>query len=399
MSPSPRVILASDDFALQTRIAGGVEGFATLTCVSPNAADLLRSLVEAKPALLLVELSDRTPLHTIVALVRRADPLVATVALGDATCADTVLAAVRAGAADFLALDSAPDVFRAQIQRHLRIDDDGHRATPGTFEMVLAPMAGGGENLFAINLAAMKARAGEEMLLVDCALPGTEAGAALDLKFGYTIQDAIKDMGRLDRTLVTSALTRHEETGLMVLPLATEAAPDVDGVAPEVLARLVGVVRPLFRHTLLNAGGVRSPGLLLEFMQAATRIYVVCPQKFTAVAEAQRLLERVGPSADVFRRMVLLVDEHQSAISLTEDQMRQTLGMPVSFRLPPARVELINGLNTGRPYALDHSRSPYAQALAKLCDADLRGPVSGPAKLINQAFSEARRRIGAGRAA
>ena len=44
-------------------------------------------------------------------------------------------------------------------------------------------------------------------------------------------------------------------------------------------------MRPLFRDTVMTAGGVRSPGLLLEFMQAATHIYLVCQQKFTAVAE------------------------------------------------------------------------------------------------------------------
>jgi pilus assembly protein CpaE len=394
MSSPLRIVLASDNAALRERIAAGVGDLAVLTCVSPEASDLLGSLVQARPALMLVELDGPTPLHSLVGLIRRADPGIGVVALGDATSVEAVLGAVRAGAGDFLDRSASPEAVRNLIVRQLRAaPEEKIRHAAGSFEIVIAPQTGGGENLFAINLAAMKAKAGAEMLLIDCALPGTEADAALDIRIPYTVHNALKDLGRFDRTLAVSTLARHEGSGLMVLPLATADAPDVETVGGETLARLFNVIRPLFRDVLLNVGGVRSPELLLEFMRAATRIYVVCPQKFTAVAEAQRLLERVGPSADMFERMVLLVDEHQPAITLTDDQMRTTLGVPVSVRLPPARTELVNGLNIGRPLTLDQPRHPYVQTLARLCREEWRAPQSAPVRLINTAFTEARKRI------
>jgi pilus assembly protein CpaE len=154
------------------------------------------------------------------------------------------------------------------------------------------------------------------------------------------------------------------------------------------------VIRPLFRDVVLNAGGVRSPGLLLELLHAATRVYLVCPQKFTALAEARRLLERVAPGVDVFQRMVLVVDEHHASINLSEEQMRNTLAIPFSVRLPPSRVELVNSLNVGRPLALEQPHGPYAQALARLCGEAWRAPQSTPVRLLTHAVTEVRRRIG-----
>lgn len=394
MSSTLRIVLASDNAGLQDRVATGVGDLGVLTCISPEASDLLGCLVKARPNLMLVELDGRTPLHTLVGLIRRADPAIGIVALGDATSVEAVLGAVRAGAGDFLDRSASPDAVRNLVVRQLRTaPEEKIRHAVGSFEIVIAPHTGGGENLFAINLAAMKAKAGAEMLLIDCALPGTEADAALDIRIPYTVHNALKDLGRFDRTLAMSTLARHEASGLMVLPLSTADAPDVETVGRETLAKLLNVIRPLFRDVILNVGGVRNPELLLEFMRAASRIYVVCPQKFTAVAETQRLLERVEPTADMVDRMVLLVDEHQPAITLTEDQMRTTLAMPVSVRLPAARTELINGLNVGRPLALDQPKHPYSQTLARLAREEFRTPQSAPVRLLNTAFTEAKKRI------
>ena len=71
-SPS-RIILASDNAALQERFAAGLGDMAALAVVSPAAGELLAAVVEARPTLIVVELSAHTTLHPLVALVRRAD--------------------------------------------------------------------------------------------------------------------------------------------------------------------------------------------------------------------------------------------------------------------------------------------------------------------------------------
>jgi pilus assembly protein CpaE len=390
MSMLPRLILASDDAELRVRLEAALDGLAAVAVCPPTATALLQSLVESTPALLLVDLAGGVPLAQVIPLVRRADAGLQTIAVGDTGDVAAVLGAVRAGAGDVIDRAEPASALRAQLVRHFRAE--GPRVGGG-FELVLAAQPGCGDSLFAVNLAAQRAAAGRELLLIDCTLPASEAGAALDLKLGYTVQDAIKDVGRMDRTLANSALARHAETGLSVLPLATAAAPDVDAVGPDALARVVGAVRPLFRDTLLTAGGVRSPGLLLEFMQAAARIYFVCPQKFTAVADGRRLLDAVAPGPEVVERMTLVVDDHHIGITLTEDQMRAALLLPRSVRLPPSRVELINGLNTGRPLVLEQPRGAYAQALSRLSGPVQDAPAAGPARLLGGALALARQSL------
>lgn len=61
-------------------------------------------------------------------------------------------------------------------------------------------------------------------------------------------------------------------------------------------------------------------------------------------------------------------------IGLTEEQMREALGVPRSVRLPAARVELINALNAGRPLVLEQPRAPYSRALEKLAAEGVSAP-------------------------
>ena len=57
-----------------------LDGLADVLLISPTAGNLLQTLVEAKPTILLVDQESRTPLHIIVGLVRRADPALHAVA-------------------------------------------------------------------------------------------------------------------------------------------------------------------------------------------------------------------------------------------------------------------------------------------------------------------------------
>jgi pilus assembly protein CpaE len=121
---------------------------------------------------------------------------------------------------------------------------------------------------------------------------------------------------------------------------------------------------------ILNVGGIRHPGLLTEFTRAAARIYLVAPQKFTAVKACRDLLVQISPNPQVLDRITLVVEDHMPGITLSEEQMREALGLRRSVRLPAARVELLNALNTGRPLVLDQPRAAYSRALQRLATGD-----------------------------
>ena len=371
-----RIVAATTDTALAAGLIAALEGAAAIIRSAPETPSLAELCGKAKPDLILLDADPiegfGTALTEAVRAVGAADPDAPIIVLGDEGDARSVLRAIRAGAADVIDRGSDREALRSQLGPHLAGAPRGDSGGSGTMTLVLSGQPGG-EGLFAVNLAVLRSKAAGGALLVDGALPSSEAGAALNVPLNYTIRDAAQDLSRLDRTLLSSALGHHVASGLHILPLAV-AGEEVHDITPETIASMLLVLRALFGEVVLNAGGIRHPGLLDEFVRAAGRIYLVAPQKFTAVKACRDLLVQIGPNAQMLDRVTLVVEDHMPGIGLTEEQMREALGVPRSVRLPAARVELINALNAGRPLVLEQPRAPYSRALEKLAAEGVSAP-------------------------
>jgi pilus assembly protein CpaE len=309
---------------------------------------------------------------TVMAL-HDVDPDHAVIAIGDETAAQAVLMAIRAGARDFVSRDSSVEQLLSSVAGHLGRAPRRDKAETGNLTGVIGGESAAGGSAFAINYAVARALQKHDVLLIDCNLPSTEAGAALDLDFTYTIRDALQDLSRLDRTLLTSTLARHGPSGVHVLPLAL-AGEDIGDLTPSAIVSMLRVLRGLFGETIINIGGIRHAGLLTELLSSATRLYLVLNQKFTTLKSCKELLTQLAPSPETMQRVTVIVDDYHDEITLTEQQITAAMGLTHSARLPAARAALVNALNRGKPLVLAEPRHVYARAIGKLAGVAKKPP-------------------------
>ena len=322
-----RIAVISGDELLVSRIRAGAADLAQVFALSTPAAQFMPQLADIRPALVLVEIEGSATvaaLPQIVKSIATVDPDVQVAVLGDTRIVADVLAAVRAGSSDFIDCDEPIAALSGHIKRCLATLPEAAQVELGPFSVVLNAQSGSASGLFALNLAIARARREGEALFIDCHLPVSEAGAALDIAVAYSLADAVRDTGRLDRTLLLSSIAHHEASGLRVLPLSLRSTDDIS-LAPETLLTALRAIRPLFRDTVVNAAGIREPAILSALAQWATKVYLVCPQKFTALRDAKDLLGALPSSFDAARRVVLVVDEHSTGISLSPEQMLAAL--------------------------------------------------------------------------
>lgn len=359
-----RIALISDSPDLHHRMSSALATEAPVDRLDARRPGLPGELGRLKPALVLfdLELEPQVSVRDILAAANGADLHTEVVAVGDAANANEVIQALRAGSVDFLDRREDAMRLREQIVRRLLSIPERARSEAGDFTVVIGAQAGGGANALSVNLALLQAQADPDVLLIDCALPASEAGIALGLMPTYSLWDASRDAERLDRTLLGAALVSHKPTGLRVLPLAARAT-DEASLSPESFLKALATIRPLFRKVVMNVGGIRHPQLLASILSSATRIYLVCPQVLTAIRDAKDLLASLPDGLDFRDRTVLVVDEYSPDITLTDAQVRKSLAISRSFHLPPARVDLANSLNIGNPLVMRLPNAPYVQAL------------------------------------
>lgn len=369
-----KIVVLAHDEDLSDRVARAMERAATCVHVDPAAGNAPAMIRHLDPDMLVVEAGTLYPgagtgLFERIAALREHYPDKPIVGIGDELAAQTVLLVMRAGANDFVERDSSIDELRAQLSAHFKTRSQPRAAnTDSRLTVVMAGRPDENETHLAVNVAvqlAQQASGKDEVVLVDLGLPGSEAAVGLDLKPTYTFHEALDDVLRLDKTLVTSALARHEPSGLLLLPLAT-GAEDVSDVSPADILSILFMLRAMFPEVVVNVGYLRHSGLIGQVLGAASTVLMVTTQHFASVKALSDLIQTRDLTAMIDQRVHLLVAEYDEKIAITAEKIGEALAIDVVHPLPRARTELVNAFNSGKPLSLARPDSPYVRAVRTL---------------------------------
>jgi pilus assembly protein CpaE len=293
-----------------------------------------------------------------MAAVRAQFPDLPLIAIGDEMSAQLILAAFRAGVDDFIDRDASDGEIRNAVMSRLRGKDSG--AGAGVLVSVLSPSPSNEDADLAINIASLLAAPSLErrVLLLDLSLPVTPARIALDLEFNFTLTAALRDMARLDRAFLDSALARSDITGLYVLPL-TDDENDPTLPQPRDLTVLLQILRSLFDAVVVHWGAFSRQAVRAGAVGGT--ILVGCDQRFSSVRNAKSFfqsLRAVETGADP----ILAVHHLDANMMPSPDDIIEAVGARHSLVLRATWNALALAHNRGRPLSLT-PLSPYSDAL------------------------------------
>lgn len=357
------VVILSVDRMLYGRISNALGGR-----VPVELAQALDARMIDGPTVIVIDRAampvDRSLAATISGVVEQAGgcPVVLATEERDA---DNVLGAVRAGASDVIDRTGEGAEIRDVLMRLLNAALV-ERGESGRLTLVLGvdPEA---TAMVATDIAITRGQGRPGALLIDCTLPTSAAETYLDLRVDYGLASAVADIERLDASLLSSAVARHEPSGLMLLSFDGGTGAEPVGIAPNDIAALVRLLRAGCSDLIFCAGSLRHGGLLHELAAGANRVELVCAQSIRELEGSRRLLDRIGADATTLERMRLLVWDHQPTVLLDGRRMADALGLGGMLGIPVDPVRRRNALNAGRPLAMEADGGAYMQAIRRAC--------------------------------
>lgn len=371
-----KIVNFTFDEKLSERVERAVERAATCVRVDPTSSTAEGLIKTFDPDLIVVDAgrglsSGAGGINELMKTLRHNFNGRPIVAIGDEFSAQAVLSAMRAGATDFIERDGDLEEIRSQLTSHLtnrqRSVDKG---TQAPLTVIMSGLADEHEPHLALNIGVHLA--GEDkpgdVVLVDLTLPASEAAIGLGIKTSYTIREVLLDMPRLDRLLLTTALARHEGSGLYLLPLAV-GGEDVSDLRPSDIIAIIFLLRGMFREVVLSIGFLRHSPALAHLLPTASSVLVVTSQHFDSVKACSDIFHRRAHAGAIDERYQLVVAEYDTDIEVDEDQIREVLGMENSHTIPASRAHLINCFNSGQPIITAKPNSPYSQAVRAIVAA------------------------------
>lgn len=299
-----------------------------------------------------------------------AKPLLTVIAFADQAENALVIAAMRAGARDFVTAELRGGELASLIQRfrertHTALSPS---AENGYVTALVCARPGYDTPMLAVHLAiAFQGQVRDRhTLLLDLGIPHGDTLAFLGLVPNYSFVDAVRSLRRLDATFINSAFAHHK-SGLHVLAMPEEAEGTGDLTSADVYI-LLSTLRRYFRHIVVNLGGVPRSDFLHLLLRNTDNIVVLVEQSVPSCRQNMQLVKNLHERNLPLAGAGLVIDRFLAKVPPDADTIARGFDLPVLATLPPSGLARLTGMNSGESLFDCAPRDPYLGAIRRLAE-------------------------------
>jgi len=371
------VIVATDNeqrAVLQVLVDGTTVARTVHSCASfPVAASdpVTRRVRSANPDVTLVDIpTDNTPQALrAIELLHQEMPEAAIFAVGSLSQPQVIVNAMRAGAREFIERPTTTtDLLEAFVRlttAQRRVRQEGPR---GKVFSVINAKGGNGATTVAVNLALALQAAQGHTAMVDMA-PLGHAALHMNLKPVFNVADAMRNLHRMDASLLESFMTRHS-AGLQLLA-GTNVPAAVDPSTAE-FVRLFDMLVTHYRYVVVDASSRFDAASRLVANLSETVLLVACTDvaSLWSAARVQQYLGETGSR----ERVRLVLNRFRKVPGFSEGDAEAAVGAKLLWRVPNQYFAVSSAIDRGTP-VMDQRNSEIARCFAGLADELTRNDV------------------------
>jgi len=371
------VIVATDNeqrAVLQVLVDGTTVARTVQACASfPVAASdpVTRRVRTANPDVTLVDIpADNPPLALrAIELLHQEMPEAAIFAVGSLSQPQVIVNAMRAGAREYIERPTTTtDLLEAFVRltaAQRRVRQEGPR---GKVLSVINAKGGNGATTVAVNLALALQSAHGHTALVDVA-PLGHAALHMNLKPVFSIADAMRNLHRMDASLLESFMTRH--SGGLQLLAGSNVPAAVDPSTAE-FVRLFDMLVTHYRYVVVDASSRFDAASRLIANLSETVLLVACTDvaSLWSAARVQQYLGETG-SRD---RVRLVLNRFRKVPGFSEADAETAVGAKLLWRVPNQYFAVSSAIDRGTP-VMDQRSSEMARCFAGLAQELTRNDV------------------------
>ena len=305
-----------------------------------------------------------------------------------------IVAAMRAGAREFIDITATSEEIRHQLLQilHQMVRENKEAVSTATSRsklvLLIGARAGVGSSTLAAHFAvqaqllmagAEDSEKSHEVMLLDLGRPAGDAYLNLGLSSQFHYDDALRDVDRLDATLIRAVIAQHPSK-LRVLGQPVDCLEAPRGGPPA-----MALIDRMRRHTDLivaDLGGLAPSQIPSPLLQAADKIWLVTTPDMASILSLDHLLKRISPDLPRDNRIGLIVNRHHEHTGIDPRQLASRFDLPLLAILPDSQQGLRSSINQGRLVHELHPRHKYLQAIRRLLPLiGLAGPAAAPSWL------------------
>jgi pilus assembly protein CpaE len=346
------VIVAVDNeqrTVLQVLVDGTSVARTAHTCASfPMAVSdpVVRRVRAATPDVILVDIPGDNAAVALraIELLHQEMPDSAVFAIGTLSQPQVIVNAMRAGAREFI---ERPTTTTDLLEAFVRLTTAQRRTQKegpkGKVFPVVNAKGGSGATTVAVNLALALQAAHGHTALVDLA-PLGHAALHLNVKPSFTVADAIRNLHRMDSSLLESFMTRH--SGGLQLLAGTNIPAVVEHSSAE-FVKLFEMMVAHYRYVVVDAS-TRFDGATRLIANLSEKVLLVACTDVASLWSAARVQQYLGESVNR-ERVGLVLNRFRKVPGFSEADAEAAAGVKLLWRVPNQYFAISTAIDRGTP--------------------------------------------------
>lgn len=394
-----RFLFCSQEGEVAAQLAQTLKNVGVVTQERSSAEQIGRHIAEHDPRIIFLDftLNPNTPgkLSQAIDLARslaRVAPDLPRVAVGRLAQPEGAIAALRAGVTDFVDPAAAPQDVRDAVERLLKMTavNGAHWGTECRDVLLIGARAGVGTSTLAAHLAALtqarytqetradKSPAGasagnstddasplsSRAALLDLGLPIGDAQLYGNVSGGFDFAEAVRNLQRLDATLLGSAMA-HTDEGLSVMALPRDPVQMNQMSLADSLS-VVDRLRQHFGAIITDTGGLTNVDFVAGLARSSYCTWLVTDQSVSSLVCLAGLLQELDQLQIARDSLKLIVNRYDERYGMTAKQIAERFELELVASLPDRTLALMTSLNQGRLLHQDAERDPYVRGVQTL---------------------------------
>jgi pilus assembly protein CpaE len=248
---------------------------------------------------------------------------------------------------------------------------------PGRLISVFSTKGGVGKTCVAINVAAsMAKRSPDPVVLIDGDLQFGDVSVMLGLPPQNTVLDAAAAVQYGDMELVQTLASKHEATGLLVLPAPLEPMP-TEALLPGEMVNICAAFQSIAGHVVVDLPSVFND-YALAVIEASDDVLLVGSMDIPSIKNLKIGMQTLDLQAIAGPKLKLVLNHANAKVKLDVKEIERVLGLSANFAIPDDIAVPIS-VNAGHPVVVDEPKAPVSRALDCIAGS-LLGPVETPKK-------------------
>lgn len=351
---------------------------------SMSAQEALESIRDMKPEVALVEynLPDMNGIN-FTEIIRRDFPETQIVLISQDNYTDIVLAAIRAGACDFITHEASVKELTDVLKRAAKLaaqdrqkstlipsgKDTGAALPKGGNGKVItfySPKGGTGVTTIAANfaLALMEITPESRVVLVDGSMQFGDLHLLFNELGQLSVMDLVPRLYDLDNDLVQNVMLLNRATGIHILP-APPRPEFAENITGEHFGKIIEFLRFHNDYIIINTDSFISEPVLAA-LDAAEIVVLVGMQQINTIRNLRMFLELWDAIGMNKNRLSLIINRYDSMNPITNERIGERLKLKIDLMLPEDLETTQRSDAIGQPFMKSARNTPLSRGIIEL---------------------------------